>query len=48
MEEHRQNPPQFRDILDAQDELISRFRPDGILIYVNRAYRDHFNPDSGA
>ena len=41
MEERIKNRPQFLDILDAQDELISRFLPDGTLTFVNRAYREH-------
>ncbi|HDL64723.1 MAG TPA: PAS domain S-box protein, partial [Proteobacteria bacterium] len=35
---------QFRKILDAQDELISRFLPDGTLTFVNRAYREYSDP----
>jgi len=46
MEERIKNRPQFLDILDAQDELISRFLPDGTLTFVNRAYREHSDPDS--
>jgi PAS domain S-box-containing protein len=44
--ERRKSRPQFRDILDAQDELISRFLPDGTLTFVNRAYREYSDPGS--
>ncbi|MEA1927011.1 MAG: hypothetical protein U9N73_02300, partial [Candidatus Auribacterota bacterium] len=40
------NLPRFQDILDTQDELISRFLPDGTLTFVNRAYREHSDPGS--
>ncbi len=42
--ERKKIQPRFQDILDAQDELISRFFPDGTLAYVNRAYREHSDP----
>lgn len=34
------------DILDSQDELISRFLPGGKLTYVNRAYREYSDPEN--
>jgi PAS domain S-box-containing protein len=36
----------LQDILDAQDELISRALPDGSLTFVNQAYREYSDPDS--
>lgn len=36
--------PRLLDILNSQDELISRFQPGGKLTFVNRAYREYSDP----
>jgi PAS domain-containing protein len=41
----RTTRPRIEDMLDAQAELISQILPDGTLIYVNRSYREHSDPE---
>jgi PAS domain S-box-containing protein len=33
----------YRDVVETQTEFICRFRPGGVLVFVNEAYCRHFN-----
>lgn len=37
----------YRAVIDAQNEMICRYTPDGIITYVNDAYCDYFKKSDG-
>lgn len=40
--EHRRSEARYRAIVEDQTELVCRFRPDGVLTFVNEAYCRYF------
>jgi len=42
-EELRQSEERYRNIIEDQTEFICRFRPDGVLTFVNEAYCQYFH-----
>lgn len=42
------DPALLREILDAQLEMVCRFRADGTIVFVNRAYAESIGSEPGA